>query len=297
MKFKTNVMKRVCLVTALSVVCCILCAQSTVRSSYGPLGTGKLLFLDDFDYGKIPLGKSSIRVKYLCSAQLDLSSDVISRTECILQASPAVSKFASVCKFGVDSLLSAGLRLTSSSADHLFDSANYIYFLDAYYVDAASNTLTFTGRLAADDFIYEEPVPVVSEIAESRSVDYLGYKCTETNVSLLGREYRIIYCPDIALSAGPWKFNGMPGLILFAESLDGQYKFEALEIRNDDSEITRNDYPYIRVNKKQYIKMQSQICSNYYSFVNNHLSRSGIIRLRPNGKSQDTGIILNSIEK
>lgn len=54
----------------------------------------------------------------------------------------------------------------------------------------------------------------------------MGARC-----SFRGREYMVWYVPEIPVSFGPWKFNGLPGLIVEASERDGgSFRFVLKEL-------------------------------------------------------------------
>lgn len=70
----------------------------------------------------------------------------------------------------------------------------------------------------------------------------LGYKCSRATVNYAGRDYIAWFTTDIPVSAGPWKFYGLPGLILKVEDSENLFLFEAIGIENqEDAYITMND--------------------------------------------------------
>lgn len=66
-----------------------------------------------------------------------------------------------------------------------------------------------------------------------------GYQCQQATTTFRGREYTAWYTPKIAYSDGPWKFNGLPGLILLVTDSKNEYKFEcvAIEKAGDNEKI------------------------------------------------------------
>ena len=77
-----------------------------------------------------------------------------------------------------------------------------------------------------DKYIYMEREPVFDWIFTSDTLTVLGYLCKKATCLFRGRYYTAWYAPDIPLSNGPWKFNGLPGLILKVEDADRDYSFE-----------------------------------------------------------------------
>ena len=64
--------------------------------------------------------------------------------------------------------------------------------------------------------------------------------CYKASGSLKGRIYDVWYCPDYPVKAGPWKLNGLPGLIV--EATD-RTKTVSFELRS----VYRNNKPSIEL--------------------------------------------------
>lgn len=71
---------------------------------------------------------------------------------------------------------------------------------------------------------------------------YKDYTTNEAFTDFGKRQWHVLYTPDIPINAGPYVFSGLPGLVLKAESSDGDYSFEVIEIRkiNDETLLTEN---------------------------------------------------------
>lgn len=59
-----------------------------------------------------------------------------------------------------------------------------------------------------------------------------NFECIKAESDFRGRKYIAWYTPEIPTKAGPWKFAGLPGLIVSISSNDGLYQFELLKIEN-----------------------------------------------------------------
>ena len=62
----------------------------------------------------------------------------------------------------------------------------------------------------------------------------MGYKCQEAVGKFRGRNYKAYFLKDIPISNGPFKFDGLPGLILKVVSDDGCVKIEAFYIEENE---------------------------------------------------------------
>lgn len=88
-----------------------------------------------------------------------------------------------------------------------------------------------------------------------------GYEVFKASVHLRGVDWEVWYAPDLPYSYGPWKLNGLPGLILEATTIDGYYTFKATSIEFDtDNKI---DVPYDKIYKKitfkEYLEYQDTL--------------------------------------
>lgn len=67
----------------------------------------------------------------------------------------------------------------------------------------------------------------------------LGIECKKARTHFRGRDWTAWYATDIPYSAGPWKFGGLPGLIVKAEDSTGEYRMEAGMLRNGTGVILK----------------------------------------------------------
>ena len=58
----------------------------------------------------------------------------------------------------------------------------------------------------------------------------------------------------IPKSVGPWKLNGLPGLILEAQSEDKEHTFSAISVRKSSSPIIVRDTEYFKTTREHFNK-------------------------------------------
>ncbi len=58
-----------------------------------------------------------------------------------------------------------------------------------------------------------------------------GLHCQKATTHFKGRDYTAWFCPDLPLHVGPWKLNGLPGVIVQAYDAkkDVQFMFDGVE--------------------------------------------------------------------
>jgi GLPGLI family protein len=84
----------------------------------------------------------------------------------------------------------------------------------------------------------------------------LEEKCLSAITTFRGRKYTAYYATSLPYSNGPWKFGGLPGLILEIVSEDGNYYYKATKIvKNYKEKIdTQKIYSYDYVGWTEYTK-------------------------------------------
>ncbi|MDR2126438.1 MAG: GLPGLI family protein, partial [Prevotellaceae bacterium] len=60
---------------------------------------------------------------------------------------------------------------------------------------------------------------------------------------------------EIPVKEGPWKFNGLPGLIVKVYDTQEHYDFELTSVRKINQQITFNEQNYNKVSLKDHIKI------------------------------------------
>jgi GLPGLI family protein len=77
------------------------------------------------------------------------------------------------------------------------------------------------------DFLYEEQLELDWKL-DSGSKNVLGYACKKARLDYGGRTWTAWYAPDLPYNAGPYKFKGLPGLILEMDDDTASYQFIAI---------------------------------------------------------------------
>lgn len=124
-----------------------------------------------------------------------------------------------------------------------------------------------------DKFVYEETPEEWNWNILDSTKEILGYECIEATTDFHGRKWKVWFAPEIPVQNGPWKFDGLPGLILEAESEGGQYIFEAVGIVQTDKLITPVylDDEYENTSRINFLKDKRAFFDNTISRLNAQL--------------------------
>lgn len=83
-----------------------------------------------------------------------------------------------------------------------------------YHLDFNQNLLRFQGSVVEDLYMVNEELPKMNWILQDEYKDIEKYKCQKAITNFRGRNYSAWFTYEIPVTTGPWKFNGLPGLIL-----------------------------------------------------------------------------------
>ena len=133
-----------------------------------------------------------------------------------------------------------------------------------YYIvmDYAENKLILSYNLPRlkrlpESYLLKEPLNLFEWKPSMNTKTILGYTCHKATCSFRGRDYVAWFTRDIPFKAAPWKFHGLPGVILEAYSTDGYCSWiaEQLEIRPFKKEIELPFYGWDVVDLDKHLEI------------------------------------------
>lgn len=229
------------------------------RNIVGMKGYAKL-------YQQENLGKSDYTCVYEYETKIPETNRII-KDEMILVANEEVSLFLRYSAYQSDSVINQGNRekLTLQKYDSIrslfpnnYNISSNIY---KYYNKSILNE---RSRIFSDNYIYTETIPSFDWQMREDTDTIQGHPCHLSKMYFRGRDWKIWYADDIPLSDGPWKFCGLPGLILKAESEDGEINFSAIWVAKRNVDILRNitEKSDFKTTREKYLKFLKQFKSS-----------------------------------
>ena len=113
----------------------------------------------------------------------------------------------------------------------------------------------------------------------------IGYPCSKATVSFAGRNYTAWYTQEIPLPFGPYKFGGLPGLILRIQDSEEQYIWEAIGFERSNAQILTYKYEgEKKCSVEEASKTIARIFKSPLSFISASMGGGKITMLDKNGK-------------
>ncbi|MGB3453337.1 MAG: GLPGLI family protein [Moheibacter sp.] len=104
-----------------------------------------------------------------------------------------------------------------------------------YFKDYNKNLIFYENTIQLKHFPTQENIDLLKwEIEPNKTEEILGYTCQAAVAYFRGRTYVAYFTEKLGLKGGPWKFDGLPGVILKVFSTDGYIKIvaESIETKN-----------------------------------------------------------------
>lgn len=189
-------------------------------------------------------------------------------TDYILEIGKNASRYSVYGTYQRDSIIKTDYPNGITSGQHTLLSKKYgaKYSDIIHYRD--DNKITCHDNVFIDDYIYEEPIPDMGWILVNEKDEICGHECLKATCSFRGRHWTAWYCPEIEIDGGPWKFGGLPGLILKVEDSEKEHIFEAFQVRKSNNKIS---YPVIsdvfKTDRKAFNKMHADFYKDPGAFL------------------------------
>lgn len=215
-----------------------------------------------------------IKVEYLF-----IPSDIASSKE-TLYISSNKNKSISI----QDSL--SNIKMPDEKVHRIFDNQ----FSPTFYSDLSNNekgkTFIFTESIGRDKqniFLVEDPlVKIVWEVDEKSQKKILNYLCFKATTNFRGRMIEVYFTKDLPYSAGPFKFYGLPGLILEAKVIGlGYYIWKATTIDTNNKDKVHFNPVNKNLNHisiQDYVKMYDNHISSITNTIHKNNSIGGSIK-------------------
>lgn len=138
------------------------------------------------------------------------------------------------------------------------------------YKNYPAGKTTYIDQIATNRFTCKENTLLPEWTILDDTLTIHSYTCRKAVCQLYGRTYEAWFTPEIPRSEGPWKLQGLPGLILKAEDTDGHYKFECTGItqnRDEEDKIMYSDDGCQPISRKELNKLYARFAADPIGYM------------------------------
>jgi GLPGLI family protein len=135
------------------------------------------------------------------------------------------------------------------------------------YKNYANNQITSMENLGLFDYTVQEPISSIDWQIQNDTMQIIGYPCQKAICQFKGRNYEVWFTSSINVSEGPWKFTGLPGLILKIVETRGHFIFECKGVEKVDSEIPLPVEKGEKVSKSQFLALNKLFIEDPLPFL------------------------------
>lgn len=153
----------------------------------------------------------------------------------------------------------------NSTADMNFLDTKSFFFLK----DKKNKVIYYQSNILTKKVFIKDSINQMHWEITNTEKKILNFVCKEAKTKFRGREYIAFYTEEIALNDGPWKFGGLPGLILELKSTDGYLSYLAYKI----SKVKNQEIDISKIQNKKFLSWKEftslfiKIYDNYIDLI------------------------------
>lgn len=141
--------------------------------------------------------------------------------------------------------------------------------------DLGKQIITYKSRIGRDQYSYNETPSFQWKILPE-TVKIGEYETQKAEVNYGGRTWYAWFTPQIPLQDGPYKFSGLPGLIVKAQDAKGYYSFDLMQTKKiAELQQPQTRGQYINIAKNKYNDLEKKFQKDPISFFNSQRGGGG----------------------
>jgi GLPGLI family protein len=172
------------------------------------------------------------------------------------------------------------------------------------YVNYPKNKTTVIDNVVGTikNFEYIEDFEIPKWTVHNETQTILSHPCRKATCRFRGRDYIAWYATDIPISRGPYKFAGLPGLILKIADTENLYSFECTGIENSNKSMYEDRREYLEailITKAEFRNMEKRFYENPKAALEAALKSAGmnVDEIQDIAKERNVSVPTNLIEK
>jgi GLPGLI family protein len=150
------------------------------------------------------------------------------------------------------------------------------------YKDFKKKEIYSIERISLRPFAVKDHFAIFDWTLKDTYKTILGYTCQKAVLIHRGRVYEAFFTTELPFSIGPWKFEGLPGVILEIYSIDAVFKITAnrIDVKNSDAEIPLNFNTKEAISWDAYSKAYTKKYNELLSYTDESGGSSSIPKMK-----------------
>ena len=237
-----------------------------------------------FGYGKAQqvLDEAYIKCSYAHTYLKDTVNNIQRDDLLILQVGEKLSKSYSYYSNQVDSFVTTSgyekkfWTMFNDAVDKEgYSTSNFPHKRMKTYVykNYPQGKITVTDGLSLQDYRYEDELNAQNWQMLDSIKTILDYPCQKAECDFRGRHWTAWFTSDIPISDGPWKFSGLPGLIMEVYDRGQQYHFTIIGLQKVENEPIVFSKTYVgskkfgKTNRKDFLKAKKKYLMDMNGYI------------------------------
>jgi GLPGLI family protein len=192
----------------------------------------------------------------------------------------------SMIESNIEKMKATGVQIDLSK---LLKNPKFMYKIQKSY---PSYETSYTDLILSDFITYPETDKINWKISDEKGVStFEKYKIQKATATAWGRNWTAWFTPDIPIQDGPYKFYGLPGLIVKIEDENKNFSWQLAGIKNLEkyNELSLNERlknkQALIVNKNKFTQMFTEFKSSPLAQVRNKYTSEQLNQIDEGGKT------------
>lgn len=217
------------------------------------------------------IDSAKYQFKYLLTYQMDSTdANAVESEVMLLTVGHRVSKFQSLNGYLRDSVFSDMKKAPGAALDFssMLRNTPKTKFKEVVFKNYAEAKITYREKIFKDYFEYNNALNLFNWTIREESKQINGYDCQKATMKYAGRSYEAWYTKTIPISDGPYKFNGLPGLIVKIQDTNKHYTYSLMEVKQmNNREITSQNKAYIVTTQKEFSRTKKEFYEDIFAKI------------------------------
>lgn len=222
-----------------------------------------LIFILSFCFTSIYAQQIHIEYTYVKSLTATIKEDLYIKGNKVVSIQDSILR-----KVVFPSSSNLNINISTESNNRTIPSVQFVSEIsDRIYRKFLFNSPTYS-RYNKQVYLVEDDIPVMNwTIEETSQKKIAGYNCIKATANFRGSNVVAYFTKDLPYSTGPFKFYGLPGVILDVKvegRADMRWRAEKVEVNNTASVDFAPKFSNLpKVSMKEFVKMNDEAINSF----------------------------------